>query len=224
MARNAYSDYLNLSELLTLQQPRTGIQDGAVRASEHFFIVVHQSAELLLTQVIDDLRTVLRDCDAHQPDLADAETRLRRACGVVDLICRHVQVLEHLPREHFLAFRDRLGRARAGGSEQFAELFALAGAGGERSLLAVAIDRAVPWGGAQAEQVREALESLGRELRRWQLTHVALVERMIGDEPGTAGSAGAAWLRSRIGPPSAHSSNPSATPSLGVAASPETAA
>lgn len=66
--------------------------------------------------------------------------------------------------------------------------------------------------------------TLGQELRRWQHAHVALVERMIDDEPGTAGSAGAAWLRSRIGPPSEREAVPSITPSLGVATSPETVA
>jgi tryptophan 2,3-dioxygenase len=31
--------------------------------------------------------------------------------------------------------------------------------------------------------------------RLWRLRHVAIVERMIGDKPGTGGSVGAAYLR-----------------------------
>ncbi|GAA0354073.1 hypothetical protein NE235_07890 [Actinoallomurus spadix] len=97
IVRNAYTDSLRLAELLTLRRPRS---------------------------VVGDLRPVLRDCDPRQADWADAQTRLRRANGVVGLLCQHVQVLDHLHREDFLAFRDRLGTASTAGSTYFGELSA----------------------------------------------------------------------------------------------------
>ncbi|MDQ3555814.1 MAG: tryptophan 2,3-dioxygenase family protein, partial [Gemmatimonadota bacterium] len=41
----------------------------------------------------------------------------------------------------------------------------------------------------------EALIEFDESFRLWRLRHVAMVERMIGDKPGTGGSTGVHYLR-----------------------------
>ncbi|MEV0323027.1 tryptophan 2,3-dioxygenase family protein [Streptomyces sp. NPDC050658] len=192
---NEYERYVRIPELLDLQHPRSSALEEEVRASELFFIVVHQSAEVLLRQVIDDLRAV-----AKTPgEWGAVEARLLRAVALVGLLRKHLDVLDHLPREHFLAFREQLGTASASGSSQFAEVFALLGVDGRPCVLRQALNGA---GTAIPEHVTKALDALVLEAGGWQADHVALVKRMIGELlPGTAGTEGVAWLRSRILPP-----------------------
>ncbi|MFI7241342.1 tryptophan 2,3-dioxygenase family protein [Streptomyces qinglanensis] len=189
---NAYESYLRIPDLLRLQEPRYAGRQESVRSSELFFIVVHQSAELLLTQLVHDLRTAFREGCRTPSGRPEAEQRLRRCIGLVRLQRSHVEVLEHLPRQHFLTFREELGAASASGSAQFAEVFALLAADGERQKL----HRPGIGGGALTSLTAE----LEEEVRRWQLAHLALVQRMLGDRAGTGGSSGVAWLRSRLLP------------------------
>jgi tryptophan 2,3-dioxygenase len=50
-----YRDYLHLDTLLCLQQPRVPPGDTRSWAAEHLFIVVHQTCELWLAQILLDL-------------------------------------------------------------------------------------------------------------------------------------------------------------------------
>ncbi|MEU9555169.1 tryptophan 2,3-dioxygenase family protein [Streptomyces fumanus] len=186
MPESAYARYLMLPELLRLQHPRSGSQEDDVRASENFFIVVHQSAELLAQQTIIDLEAVVRAGEQSRCDWAGVESRLNRALGLMEFLRHHLTVLEHLPREHFLAFRERLGTASGHQSEQFATIFAVLDGR----------DDGEPGGGVPAF-VTERLAALRQAVHDWRAAHIALVRRMIGDAPGTGGTAGAAWLRSR---------------------------
>ena len=52
-----------------------------------------------------------------------------------------------------------------------------------------------------AAQVTERLVDLDEGLQEWRYRHVKMVERTIGDKPGTGGSAGAAYLRSTLSQP-----------------------
>lgn len=47
-------------------------------------------------------------------------------------------------------------------------------------------------------QIAEHLVDLDEGLQEWRYRHVKMVERTIGDKPGTGGSAGAAYLRSTL--------------------------
>ena len=47
-------------------------------------------------------------------------------------------------------------------------------------------------------QVAEHLVDLDEGVQEWRYRHVKMVERTIGDKPGTGGSAGAAYLRSTL--------------------------
>ena len=52
-----------------------------------------------------------------------------------------------------------------------------------------------------AAQVTERLVDLDEGLQEWRYRHVKMVERTIGDKPGTGGSMGAAYLRSTLSQP-----------------------
>ncbi len=52
-----------------------------------------------------------------------------------------------------------------------------------------------------AVQVTERLVDLDEGLQEWRYRHVKMVERTIGDKPGTGGSMGAAYLRSTLSQP-----------------------
>ncbi|MGW7187844.1 tryptophan 2,3-dioxygenase family protein [Streptomyces sp. NPDC054838] len=47
-------------------------------------------------------------------------------------------------------------------------------------------------------ETADALWTLRAAVTRWRTRHLLLVERMIGDEPGTGGTSGLAHLRARI--------------------------
>jgi tryptophan 2,3-dioxygenase len=65
----------------------------------------------------------------------------------------------------------------------------------EDALLAVYRDDAGP------AQLAEHLVDLDEGLQEWRYRHVKMVERTIGDRPGTGGSAGAAYLRTTLSAP-----------------------
>ena len=52
-----------------------------------------------------------------------------------------------------------------------------------------------------AAQVAEHLVDLDEGLQEWRYRHVKMVERTIGDKPGSGGSMGAAYLRSTLSKP-----------------------
>ncbi|MEE1926692.1 tryptophan 2,3-dioxygenase family protein [Streptomyces sp. TRM 70351] len=198
MNGNEYADYLHLPDLLTLQEPRSRSQGAAIRSSEHFFIVVHQSTELLLRQALGDLLAVVRASGTDDWNWAGARTRLRRAGGVITLLGGHLHVLQHLPRQHFHAFRTALGEASGAQSRQFADLFELLGVASDTSPLRQAVKRAAGAQESVPSDVSAELDCLWHEVCDWQVAHAALVQSMLGDEEGTGGTSGADWLRSRI--------------------------
>ena len=50
----------------------------------------------------------------------------------------------------------------------------------------------------EAASVAEHLVDLDEGLQEWRYRHVKMVERTIGDKPGTGGSPGAEYLRSTL--------------------------
>jgi tryptophan 2,3-dioxygenase len=49
-----------------------------------------------------------------------------------------------------------------------------------------------------AAQICERLVDLDHVVQEWRYRHAKMVERMIGDKPGTGGSAGVAYLRETL--------------------------
>jgi len=50
----------------------------------------------------------------------------------------------------------------------------------------------------EAAQVAERLVDLDEGFQEWRYRHVKMVERTIGDKPGTGGSSGAEYLRQTL--------------------------
>jgi tryptophan 2,3-dioxygenase len=68
-------------------------------------------------------------------------------------------------------------------------------AGVQAALLAVYDDDGEP------AQVAERMVDLDEALQEWRYRHLKMVERTIGDKPGTGGSAGAGYLRRTLHTP-----------------------
>ncbi|MGZ3097040.1 tryptophan 2,3-dioxygenase family protein [Streptomyces sp. H62] len=193
-----YACYLRLPDLLGLQRPRTPDEQSGQWADEHFFITVHQSAEVLASQALVDLRGVSRQ--AHSGRQATTATTLRRVTAVMEVLEAHLSLLDHLDPDAFASFRPLLENASGAQSSQFTQLFQQITA--PDCLPAHAADsvgaNAVGVSEAGHREAADALWALRAAVTRWRTRHLLLVERMIGDRPGTGGTSGLAYLRSRI--------------------------
>jgi tryptophan 2,3-dioxygenase len=116
-----YAEYLKLTELLKLQQPRS---PGPAH-DELLFIVIHQVYELWFRVAVHEaelLRGALTAGDATTALLA-----LKRMVAVQRVLNGQVEVLETMTPAGFAAFRDYLGTASGFQSVQFRELEILLG-------------------------------------------------------------------------------------------------
>jgi tryptophan 2,3-dioxygenase len=109
-----YADYLKLDQLLTAQRPLSDLHD------EMLFIVIHQTKELWLKQMLHELNLaiVLVDQDRFAPAYK-AMSRISRIQSVMTLSW---DVLATLTPVDYTAFRDVLGTSSGFQSVQFREL------------------------------------------------------------------------------------------------------
>jgi tryptophan 2,3-dioxygenase len=188
----------------------------SVVLAEHFFVIAHQSCELWLKQIIADLDAAT---DALLPEHggADAESSielLQRSAELLRLLHEQLIVLEKLPARHFATFRPYLDSASGAQSEQFRFLANQLGSGRHPSRLYLAFTAAAEHDGtAVAEicqqgpaagvyhQIVEAMLDIGNAYWRWQVSHLALISRMIGDRQGTGGTSGVPYLVGRMNMP-----------------------
>ncbi|MER5835856.1 tryptophan 2,3-dioxygenase family protein, partial [Streptomyces sp. NPDC002130] len=184
--KTPYACYLRLVDLLDLQRPRTPEEQPTQWADEHFFITVHQSAEVLASQALVDLHRATDH--AHAGRDTQATTALRRVTALVDILEHHLALLDHLRADSFACFRPLLDNASGAQSSQFAQLFHRIAA---PDLLGPPTEPQQ----ARTPQAPAALQALRAAVVRWQTRHLLLVERMIGDQPGTGGTSGLAHLR-----------------------------
>ncbi|QCD53749.1 tryptophan 2,3-dioxygenase family protein [Streptomyces hawaiiensis] len=184
-----YACYLRLPDLLVLQQPRTPDDRSAQWADEHLFITVHQSAEILAGQALVDLHRATEH--AHAGNDTQAATALRRVTALMDILEHHLALLDHLEADGFASIRPLLDNASGAQSGQFAQLF-------HRIAAPDVIGPPTETDQARTPQAAAALQALRAAVIRWQTRHLLLVERLIGDQPGTGGTSGLAHLRARI--------------------------
>lgn len=178
MTAMTYSGYLRLTELLSLQDPRTPVDQPEVRDSERLFIVVHQASEILLSQALADLRQIVATGCRH----GSFAYRVERVAALVDTLVEHLVLLRGaLPAADFLGFRHRLGTASGAQSVQFQQLF---------ELTEVVVAANVP--------DRKRVDRLAAAVRRWRRTHLEMVADMIGNRRGTGDTAGARYLAHRL--------------------------
>ena len=231
-----YADYLKLDTLLSAQQPLSDLHD------EMLFIVIHQTKELWMKQMLHELRLAISLLEADRfAEASKAMARIKRIQAVMTLSW---DVLSTLTPVDYLKFRDVLGTSSGFQSAQFREIEYRLGlkepsfvnhyaegseerarlerALAEPSLREAAIgalertgfdlqDRsesalAAAWLQVYRDadrwfdlyEIAEKLVDIDDALAAWRHKHVLTVERIIGNKPGTGGSAGAPYLRKTL--------------------------
>jgi tryptophan 2,3-dioxygenase len=231
-----YADYLKLDQLLAAQQPLSDLHD------EMLFIVIHQTKELWMKELLHELRLAIALVKADR--FAEAYKTMARISRIQAVMTLSWDVLSTLTPVDYLKFRNVLGTSSGFQSEQFREIefrlglkepnflnqyeegskarAALARALEEPSLREVAHealeragfdlrDRSVEavaraWLEVYRDAERwfdlyelaEKLVDIDDALAAWRHKHVLTVERIIGNKPGTGGSAGAPYLRATL--------------------------
>ena len=231
-----YADYLKLDQLLGAQQPLSDLHD------ELLFIVIHQTKELWMKQLLHEIELATRLIGEDR--FAEAYKAMARISRIQAVMTLSWDVLSTLTPVDYLKFRDVLGTSSGFQSAQFREIEfrlglkepnfvnhydegseqrarleralaepslreaatdALARAGfdlGDRSVASLAdawLDvyrDAERW--FELYELAEKLVDIDDALAAWRHKHVLTVERIIGNKPGTGGSAGAPYLRATL--------------------------
>jgi tryptophan 2,3-dioxygenase len=114
-----YARYLGLDELLAAQRPLSERHD------ELLFIVIHQTKELWLKEIIHEVRLAKRLVAGG--DLEPAYKALARVSRIQTIMTLSWDVLATLTPADYLSFRERLGTSSGFQSHQFRELEYLLG-------------------------------------------------------------------------------------------------
>ena len=120
-----YASYLQVPELLALQQARSRGPDGQPEHDELLFIVIHQVYELWFKQLRHELAGVQRAFEEGDTDLA--LHLLNRVLKILKTLVAQVDVLETMTPLQFLSFRDRLDSASGFQSAGFRVVEAMLG-------------------------------------------------------------------------------------------------
>jgi tryptophan 2,3-dioxygenase len=110
----SYADYLKLDQLLSAQQPLSNLHD------EMLFIIIHQTKELWMKQMLHELELAIRLVD--EDSFAPAYKALSRVSRIQSVMTLSWDVLATLTPVDYLAFRDVLGTSSGFQSAQFREL------------------------------------------------------------------------------------------------------
>jgi tryptophan 2,3-dioxygenase len=109
-----YSDYLKLDQLLSAQQPLSNLHD------EMLFIVIHQTKELWMKELLHELRLAIGLVGEDRfAEACKAMARIGRIQAVMTLSW---DVLSTLTPVDYLKFRDVLGTSSGFQSLQFREI------------------------------------------------------------------------------------------------------
>jgi len=109
-----YADYLKLDELLNAQQPLSDLHD------EMLFIVIHQTKELWMKEMLHELRLAISLVGADR--FAEAYKAMARVSRIQAVMTLSWDVLSTLTPVDYLKFRNVLGTSSGFQSEQFREL------------------------------------------------------------------------------------------------------
>jgi tryptophan 2,3-dioxygenase len=231
-----YADYLALDRLLTAQNPLSSLHD------EMLFIVIHQTKELWLKQMLHELGLAISLLDQDQ--FAASYKAMARIGRIQSVMTLSWDVLSTLTPVDYLKFRDVLGTSSGFQSAQFREIEYRLGlkdasfvnhyaeGSEERARLEQALSEpslreaaqgaleragfdlkdksvealAAAWLEVYRDadrwfelyELAEKLVDIDDALAAWRHKHVLTVERIIGNKPGTGGSAGAPYLRKTL--------------------------
>ena len=109
-----YGSYLQIDQLLDLQQPRSDEHD------EILFIVIHQVYELWFKEMLHELDRVMALLRAIPHVLA--QHTLKRILTILKVLVAQVDILETMTPQEFLTFRNRLAAASGFQSDQFRQM------------------------------------------------------------------------------------------------------
>jgi tryptophan 2,3-dioxygenase len=231
-----YADYLKLDQLLTAQQPLSDLHD------EMLFIVIHQTMELWMKELLHELKFAIALVEDDR--FAEAYKAMARISRIQAVMTLSWDVLSTLTPVDYLRFRNVLGTSSGFQSAQFREIEFRLGlkeknfvshydeGSPERAALRKALDEpslreaaigaleraGFDLGDRSAEaiaagwlevyrdaerwfdlyELAEKLVDIDDALAAWRHKHVLTVERIIGNRPGTGGSAGAPYLRATL--------------------------
>lgn len=231
-----YADYLKLDTLLGAQQPLSELHD------EMLFIVIHQTKELWLKQMLHELKLAISLVGEDR--FSEAYKAMARVGRIQAVMTLSWDVLSTLTPVDYMAFRHVLGTSSGFQSAQFREVEFRLGlkepnflnhydeGSAERAHLQAALDEPSLREAAHAAleragfdlgdrsdeaigkawlevyrdserwfdlyELAEKLVDIDDALASWRHKHVLTVERIIGNKPGTGGSAGAPYLRATL--------------------------
>jgi tryptophan 2,3-dioxygenase len=109
-----YADYLKLDQLLTAQQPLSDLHD------EMLFIVIHQTKELWMKQMLHELRFAIGLVEADR--FAEAYKAMARISRIQAVMTLSWDVLSTLTPVDYLKLRDVLGTSSGIQSGQLREI------------------------------------------------------------------------------------------------------
>ena len=109
-----YADYLKLDQLLSAQQPLSALHD------EMLFIVIHQTKELWMKEMLHELRLAVELVQADR--FAEAYKAMARISRIQAVMTLSWDVLSTLTPVDYLKFRDVLGTSSGFQSAQFREI------------------------------------------------------------------------------------------------------
>jgi len=109
-----YADYLKLEQLLSAQQPLSALHD------EMLFIVIHQTKELWMKEMLHELKLAIRLIGEDR--FAEAYKAMARVSRIQAVMTLSWDVLSTLTPVDYLAFRDVLGTSSGFQSAQFREI------------------------------------------------------------------------------------------------------
>ena len=127
--RMTYGGYLQLDELLKLQDGPSGYAPTPSNDEQHF-IIVHQAFELWFKLILRELKethTLLNQEHVAEEKLPQMVHHLDRVTEIFRLLSNQWKVMETLTPQGFLAFRDKLGTSSGFESWQMRELEVLLG-------------------------------------------------------------------------------------------------
>ena len=109
-----YADYLDLKALLGAQKPLSDLHD------EMLFIVIHQTKELWMKQMLHELRLAISLVEEDR--FAEAYKAMARISRIQAVMTLSWDVLSTLTPVDYLKFRNVLGTSSGFQSEQFREI------------------------------------------------------------------------------------------------------
>jgi tryptophan 2,3-dioxygenase len=117
----SYGSYLNIPELLELQQP----ESDPPAHDELLFITIHQAYELWFKEILFELESI-REL-MGEDDVYEASRLVERVIEIEELLVQQIHILETMRPRDFLAFRSALQPASGFQSIQFREVEFLSG-------------------------------------------------------------------------------------------------